>query len=119
MCNVDLNSEELIPLDKNFSIFLTNDYNKTFRLQVKPSSSLDLCVSSPEQVANKLKSFVVGEGNKLDEFLNKGELSQAVQLGISVIKSANEKSECEKELDPKDKALVREKKNCLSVISKT
>ena len=110
MCNVDLNSEELIPLDKNFSIFLTKDYNKTFRLQVKPSSSLDLCVSSPEKVANKLKSFVVGEGNKLDEFLNKGELSQAVQLGISVIKSANEKSECGKELDPKDKALVREKK---------
>ena len=54
------------------------------------------------------------EGNKLDGFLNKGELSQAVQLGISVIKSANEKSECEKELDPQDKALVREKEllNC-------
>ena len=54
------------------------------------------------------------EGNKLDGFLNKGELSQAVQLGISVLKSANEKSECEKELDPQDKALVREKEllNC-------
>ena len=52
------------------------------------------------------------EGNKLDGFLNKGGLSQAVQLGISVIKSANEKSECEK--DPQDKALVREKEllNC-------
>ena len=54
------------------------------------------------------------EGNKLDGFLNKCGLSQAVQLGISVIKSANEKSECEKELDPQDKALVREKEllNC-------
>ena len=93
---------------------LAKDYNKTFPPQVKPSYSLDLCVSSPEQVANKLKSFVVMEGNKLDGFLNKGELSQAVQLGISVIKSTNEKSECGKELDPQDKALVREKEllNC-------
>ena len=66
------------------------------------------------QVANKLKSLVVMEGNKLDGFLNKGELSQAVQLGISVIKSTNEKSECGKELDPQDKALVRGKEllNC-------
>ncbi|XP_022798738.1 uncharacterized protein LOC111336838 [Stylophora pistillata] len=75
-------------------------------IKVKPSSSLDLCVSSPEDVAIKLKGFVVLEGNKLDGFLNKGELSQAVQLGISVLKSANEKNECGLQLDPKDKALV-------------
>ena len=74
---------------------------------MRPSSGLDPCASSPEEVTIKLKSFVVGEGNKLDEFLNKGELSRAVQLGISVFKSANEKNECGQELDPKDKTLVR------------
>ena len=58
------------------------------------------------------------EGNKLDGFLNKGKISQAVQLGLSVIKSANEKSECGIDLDPQDKALVS-KKNCLNVISET
>ena len=58
------------------------------------------------------------EGNKLDGFLNKGKISQAVQLGLSVIKSANEKNECGIDLDPQDKALVR-KKNCLNVISET
>ena len=79
----------------------------TYPLQVKPSSGLDPCVSTPDEVAIKLKGFIVGESNKLDEFLNKGELSQAVQLGISVFKSANEKSECGQELDPTDKVLVR------------
>ena len=79
----------------------------TYLLQVKPSSGLDPCVSAPDEVAIKLKGFIVGENNKLNEFLNKGELSQAVQLGLSVLKSANEKSECGQELDPKDKALVR------------
>ena len=76
-------------------------------MQVKPSSGLDPCSSSPDEVAIKLKGFVVGEGNKLDEFLNKGELSRAVQLGISVFKSAIEKTECGQQLDPEDKALVR------------
>ena len=76
-------------------------------MQVRPSSGLDLCASSLEEVANKLKGFVVGEGNKLDEYLNKGELSRAVQLGISVFKSANEITECGQQLDPKDIALVR------------
>ena len=75
-------------------------------MQVRPSSGLDLCASSLEEVANKLKGFVVGEGNKLDEYLNKSELSRAVQLGISVLKSAKTKTECGQELDPKDKALV-------------
>ena len=79
-------------------------------MQVKPSSSLDLCVSSPEDVAIKLKGFVVVEGNKLDKFLNKGELSQAVQLGISVLKSANEEAGCGKALRPEDKVLVCQKK---------
>ncbi|XP_027041641.1 uncharacterized protein LOC113669763 [Pocillopora damicornis] len=75
-------------------------------IKVRPSCGLDLCASSLEEVANKLKGFVVGEGNKLDEYLNKGELSRAVQLGISVLKSAKTKTECGQELDPKDKALI-------------
>lgn len=63
-------------------------------LQVKPSSTLDPCLSPIDEVATKLKSYVLGEGNKLDEFLNKGELSQAVQLSLSVLKSVNEKNDC-------------------------
>ena len=75
-------------------------------MQVKPSSSLDPCLTSPDVVATKLKSFVIGEGNKLDGFLNKGELSQAVQLSMSVLKSANEKTVCGQTLNPEDKQLV-------------
>jgi len=65
-------------------------------LQVKPSSVLDPCLAPIDKVATKLKSYVLGDGNKLDEFLNKGELSQAVQLSLSVLKSVNEKNECGK-----------------------
>ena len=74
---------------------------------MKPPSTLDPCLSSPDEVANKLKSYVHGEGNKLDGFLNKGELSQAVQLSLSVLKSANEKNDCGQTLDPDVKKLVR------------
>ena len=63
-------------------------------LQVKPSSALDPCLSPVDEVATKLKSYVLGGGNKLDEFLNKGELSQAVQLSLSVLKSVNEENDC-------------------------
>ena len=72
-----------------------------------PSSSLDPCLTPPDAVAIKLKSYVLGEGNPLDGFLTKGELSQAVQLSLSVLKSANEKNNCGQELDPDAKALVR------------
>ena len=75
-------------------------YISSDSLQVTPPSSLDPCLSPPDAVANKLKSYVLGEGNKLDEFLNKGELSQAVQLSLSVLKSANEKNDCGQTLDP-------------------
>ena len=37
---------------------------------------------------------MVGEGNKLDEFLNKGEVSQAAQLALVVLKVANAESDC-------------------------
>ena len=72
-----------------------------------PPSSLDPCLTPSDAVAIKLKSYVIGEGNPLDGFLNKGELSQAVQLSLSVLKSANEKNDCGQELDPSVKALVR------------
>ena len=71
-----------------------------------PASSLDPCLSPPDAVVNKLKSYVLGEGNPLDGFLSKGELSQAVQLSLSVLKSANEKNDCGQELDPSVKKLV-------------
>ena len=57
-------------------------------------------------MANKLKSYVLGEGNTLDGFLNKGEFPQAAQLSLSVLKSANEKNDCGKTLDPGVKKLV-------------
>ncbi|KAL9954033.1 hypothetical protein ACROYT_G041521 [Oculina patagonica] len=77
-------------------------------VKVTPSSSLDPCLSPPDAVAIKLKSYVIGEGNKLDGFLNKGELSQAVQLSLSVPKSANEESTCGQTLDPDVKTLISE-----------
>ena len=66
--------------------------------QVKGSSKLDPCLTPAEEVGNQLKSLVLGEGNKLDGFINKGEVSQAAQLAMSVLKVANAKSDCGKEL---------------------
>ena len=51
-------------------------------------------------------SYVHGDGNKLDGFLNKGELAQAAQLSLSVLKSANEKNDCGQTLDPEAKKFV-------------
>ena len=73
---------------------------------MKPPSNLDLCLSSPYEVGTKLKSYVHGEGNNLDGFLNKGELAQAVQLSLSVLKSPKEKNDCGQTLDPDVKKLV-------------
>lgn len=70
------------------------------------SSALDSCLTPVEEVANKLKSFVVGEDNKLDEFLRKGEISQAAQLSLAVLKAANEKTDCGQELSSDAKQLV-------------
>ena len=77
------------------------------QMQVKPAADLDPCLSSSNEVANKLKSYVLGEGNPLDGFLNKGVLSQAAQLSLSVLNSVNEKNDCGKTLDPGVKELVR------------
>ena len=74
---------------------------------MKPSSALDPCLSPSDAVAIKLKAFVLGEGNPLDGFLNKGELSQAVQLSLSVLKSTNEKTDCGQTLNADVKTLVR------------
>ena len=58
-------------------------------------------------VARTLTSFVTGEGNKLAEFLKKGNISQAATLARSVLKSANEKTGCGPTLDKDTKTLVR------------
>lgn len=75
-------------------------------MQVKESSKFDPCQSPVHEVSNQLKSQVVGEGNKMDEFLNKGEVSRAAQLAISVLKAANSKSDCGKELSVLVKIVV-------------
>jgi len=50
---------------------------------------------------------VVGEGNKLAGFLNKGEVSQAAQLAMSVLKATNANSDCGKGLSILVKIVVR------------
>lgn len=76
-------------------------------MQVKGSSKFDPCSTPADEVGNQLKSLVVGEGNKMDKFLNKGEVSQAAQLAMSVLKAANAKSDCGKELSTLVKIVVR------------
>ena len=61
---------------------------------MRPSPALDPCLSPIDEVSSKLKGYVLGEGNALEEFINKGDLSQAVQLSLSVLKSVNEKNDC-------------------------
>ncbi|KAJ7390749.1 hypothetical protein OS493_022307 [Desmophyllum pertusum] len=67
---------------------------KTLFVQVKPSSKLDPCLSSIEEVSNKLTNYVIGERNELDGFLKKGEIGQACQLALSVLKEADKKTDC-------------------------
>ena len=74
---------------------------------MKPSSNFDPCISSKEKVEKRLKSLVLGEGNELDQFLRKGEVSQAAQLALSVLKTANEKTDCGQALSELVKNLVR------------
>ena len=50
---------------------------------------------------------MVGENNKMDGFLNKGEVSQAAQLAMSVLKIANAEPECGQGLSIVKKILVR------------
>ena len=59
-----------------------------------PSSRLDPCRSPVEEVAKTLKSFVIGHDSELDKYLKKGEISQASQLALTVLKSAIEETEC-------------------------
>lgn len=87
-------------------------------LQVKPSSAVDPCSTPIEQVSNTLKSFVIGEGNKLDGFLRKGEINQAAQLAQTVLKSANEETECGKTMSLAVKTLVRGTDYCILMVIK-
>ncbi|XP_068684585.1 polycystin family receptor for egg jelly-like [Montipora foliosa] len=79
---------------------------KTLSVKVKGSSKLDPCLTSTDKVGNQLKSLVAGEGNKLDELLNIGEVSQAAQLSMSVLKTANAKSDCGKGLSMLVKTVI-------------
>lgn len=76
-------------------------------IQVKPSSKLDPCLSQIAEVAIKLQNFVIGKGNRLDEYLKRGNISQAATLARSVLKSSNEKTDCGRTLDNDTKTLVR------------
>ena len=74
---------------------------------MKPSSKLDPCLSSIEEVVNKLTNYVIGERNELDGFLKKGEISQACQLALSVLNEADKKTDCGQTLNQDTKTLVR------------
>ena len=65
---------------------------------MKGSSNLDPCLTPADLVGEQLKVLVVGDGNKMDGFLNKGEISQAAQLAMSVLKAVKAKSPCGNEL---------------------
>lgn len=79
----------------------------SFLEKVKGSSKFDPCFTPATEVEEQLKSFVVGDDNKLDGFLNKGEVSQAAQLALSVLKAANAKPLCGQGLSSLTKILVR------------
>ncbi|KAJ7390748.1 hypothetical protein OS493_022306 [Desmophyllum pertusum] len=79
---------------------------ETLFIKVKPSSKLDPCLSSIEEVGNKLTNYVIGERNELDGFLKKGEISQASQLALSVLKEANKKTDCGQTLSQGTKTLL-------------
>ena len=57
-------------------------------------------------MSNKLKGFVIGDDSDLDKLLKKGEISQASQLAITVLKSASEETECGQTLSKDTKTLV-------------
>ncbi|XP_068753326.1 polycystin-1-like protein 2 [Montipora capricornis] len=79
---------------------------KILHVKVKGSAKLDPCLTPAETVGEQLQSLVVGEGNKMDGFLNKGEVSQAAQLAMSVLKAANAKSSCGNELSTLVKMVI-------------
>lgn len=91
----------------------TKSWLNFFLVQVKPSSKLDPCLSQIADVARDLTHFVTGQGNKLDEFLNKGNIGQAATLAQSVLQSSNEKTDCGRTLGKDTKTLVR------AIITKT
>ena len=75
--------------------------------KVKESSKLDPCLTPTSEIEEQLKSLVVGKNNKVDGYLNEGKISQAAQLALSVIKTANVKPVCGKGLSLDTKTTVR------------
>ena len=96
ICDLDLRDESTV----NFLIFFY------LFIKVKPSSKLDACLSKIEEIANRLKSAVIGKDSELDRLLRLSEISKASTLASSVLKSANEKTECGKTLNQDTKELV-------------
>ena len=60
-------------------------------LQITPSSKLDPCHSALEEVQDNLNSLIVN----MDEFLGKGEVTQAAQLATLVLESAKKSKNTE------------------------
>ena len=61
---------------------------------MKPSSKFNPCYTPVDEVANMLKGLIAVKDCKLDELLRKGEISQASQLALTVLKTANETPDC-------------------------
>ena len=52
---------------------------------------------------------MLGKGNRLDELLRRGNINEAAQLAMTVLKTANEKTDCGEALSQLVKTLVSEK----------
>lgn len=77
---------------------------------MKPSSKFDPCLTPIEDVSSELKNSVIGEGNKLDELLKKGQIEQATMFAHTVlmsVESASEQTDCGQALNVDEKTLVR------------
>ena len=72
-----------------------------------PSDKFNPCLTPVEDVASGLTNLVIGEGSELNELLRKGNISQAAQFASSVMKTANEKTDCGQGLSKNVTAAVR------------
>ena len=73
---------------------------------MKPSSKFNPCFTPVDEVANMLNGLIAVKDCKLDEYLRKGEISQASQLALTVLKTANETPDCGKGLSIEVKTSV-------------
>jgi len=78
-----------------------------------PSSSMNLCLESFENVENQLNAYVIGNNNELDKFLWRGEIIKAAQLSLSVLKALNQQSDCELQSSWDIQHLVKRLQSCI------